>query len=236
MLLAVTDASMRANRFHGRPSHGGRAGRHRTPASNSSPNRWPTRRRNPVDNARACRRCRKSTPSRHSPDTIGWIQIAAEHTPSRRHSVCHRAFVHRRPRPDLLDGCTRDHARAFAGEMAREFPAEASQSNPEPIFVRSSEKVWTAAGVHCRHIDTPRPVARRGTTNGDRPFAQRRWPGGLVGAFNLRRPGGSDAVRGRRVWMATCAKAGADPRRAKSPSSPNLVARTVFRPGRPAPR
>ena len=45
----------------------------------------------------------------------------------------------------LLDGCRATTHWAFAGLMADEFPAV--EVDPEPIFVRSSEKVWTAAGV-----------------------------------------------------------------------------------------
>jgi transcriptional regulator GlxA family with amidase domain len=34
---------------------------------------------------------------------------------------------------------------AFAGRLAREFPTV--DVDPDPIFVRSSDTVWTAAGV-----------------------------------------------------------------------------------------
>jgi transcriptional regulator GlxA family with amidase domain len=79
---------------------------------------------------------------RHNRDTIGWIQIAAEHT-RRVVSVCTGSFI--AAQAGLLDGCVATTHWAFAGQMAREFPA--ITVDPEPIFVRSSDKVWTAAGV-----------------------------------------------------------------------------------------
>ncbi|HVQ50136.1 MAG TPA: helix-turn-helix domain-containing protein [Mycobacterium sp.] len=79
---------------------------------------------------------------RRNPDTIGWIQIAAEHT-RRVVSVCTGSFI--AAQAGLLDGCTATTHWAFAGQMAREFPA--ITVDPEPIFVRSSDKTWTAAGV-----------------------------------------------------------------------------------------
>lgn len=50
--------------------------------------------------------------------------------------------------PDLIgwmDGCRVTTHWAFADRLAREFPIV--EVDPEPIFVRSSEGVWTAAGV-----------------------------------------------------------------------------------------
>ena len=79
---------------------------------------------------------------RRNPDTIGWIQIAAEHT-RRVVSVCTGSFI--AAQAGLLDGCTATTHWAFAGQMAREFPL--ITVDPEPIFVRSSDKTWTAAGV-----------------------------------------------------------------------------------------
>jgi transcriptional regulator GlxA family with amidase domain len=79
---------------------------------------------------------------RRQPDIIGWIQIAAENT-RRVVSVCTGAFL--AAQSGLLDGCTATTHWAFAGQLAREFPAV--DVDPEPIFVRGSEKVWTAAGV-----------------------------------------------------------------------------------------
>ncbi len=84
-------------------------------------------------------RCRRRRQNR---DTIGWIQIAAEHT-RRVVSVCTGSFL--AAQAGLIDGCVATTHWAFAGQMALEFPSVTV--DPEPIFVRSSEKVWTAAGV-----------------------------------------------------------------------------------------
>jgi len=80
--------------------------------------------------------------ARSDPDTIGWIQIAAEQT-RRVVSVCTGAFI--AAQTGLIDGCVATTHWAFAPQMANEFPSVTV--DPEPIFVRSSEKVWTAAGV-----------------------------------------------------------------------------------------
>ncbi|OBF29104.1 transcriptional regulator [Mycobacterium sp. ACS1612] len=80
--------------------------------------------------------------ARRDADTVGWIQIAAENT-RRVVSVCTGAFLC--AQAGLIDGCTATTHWAFADRMSREFPAVTV--DPEPIFVRSSEKVWTAAGV-----------------------------------------------------------------------------------------
>ena len=79
---------------------------------------------------------------RHNPDTIGWIQIAAERA-RRVVSVCTGAFI--AAQAGLLDGCVATTHWAFAGQMASEFPS--ITVDPDPIFVRSSDQVWTAAGV-----------------------------------------------------------------------------------------
>jgi transcriptional regulator GlxA family with amidase domain len=80
--------------------------------------------------------------ARRDADTVGWIQIAAENT-RRVVSVCTGAFLC--AQAGLIDGCTATTHWAFADRMSREFPSVTV--DPEPIFVRSSEKVWTAAGV-----------------------------------------------------------------------------------------
>lgn len=80
--------------------------------------------------------------ARQNPDVIGWIQIAAENA-RRVVSVCTGAFL--AAQAGLLDGCVATTHWAFAGQLAREFPK--ITVDPEPIFVRSSERVWTAAGV-----------------------------------------------------------------------------------------
>jgi transcriptional regulator GlxA family with amidase domain len=58
-------------------------------------------------------------------------------------SVCTGAVL--AAQAGLLDGCVATTHWAFATQMAAEFPSVTV--NPEPIFVRSSDKVWTAAGV-----------------------------------------------------------------------------------------
>jgi len=80
--------------------------------------------------------------ARRDPDTVGWVQIAAEQT-RRIVSVCTGAFL--AAQAGLIDGCVATTHWAFAGQMALEFPS--ITVDPEPIFVHSSEKVWTAAGV-----------------------------------------------------------------------------------------
>jgi transcriptional regulator GlxA family with amidase domain len=80
--------------------------------------------------------------ARRNADTVGWIQIASERT-RRVVSVCTGSFL--AAQAGLVDGCVATTHWAFAGQMANEFPSVIV--DPEPIFVRSSEKVWTAAGV-----------------------------------------------------------------------------------------
>jgi transcriptional regulator GlxA family with amidase domain len=80
--------------------------------------------------------------ARSDPPTMDWIRRAA--AVSRRVvSVCTGAFL--AAQAGLLDGCRATTHWAFADQMAREFPA--ITVDREPIFLRSSEKVWTAAGV-----------------------------------------------------------------------------------------
>lgn len=80
--------------------------------------------------------------ARRDPDTVGWIRIAAEQS-RRVVSVCTGAFI--AAQAGLVDGCVATTHWAFASQLADEFPAVTV--DPEPIFVRSSEQVWTAAGV-----------------------------------------------------------------------------------------
>jgi transcriptional regulator GlxA family with amidase domain len=80
--------------------------------------------------------------ARDDPATMAWIRQAAANS-RRVVSVCTGAFL--AAEAGLLDGCRATTHWAFAGRMAREFPAVAVDR--EPIFLRSSEKVWTAAGV-----------------------------------------------------------------------------------------
>ena len=79
---------------------------------------------------------------RRDPDVIAWIRRVAK-TARRVVSVCNGALL--AAEAGLLDGCPATTHWAFAGQLASEFPAV--RVDPEPIFVRSSETVWTAAGV-----------------------------------------------------------------------------------------
>jgi transcriptional regulator GlxA family with amidase domain len=80
--------------------------------------------------------------TRSDAETLAWIRTAAAHA-RRTVSVCTGAFL--AAQAGLLDGCRATTHWAFADALAREFPAVAV--DPEPIVVRSSESVWTAAGV-----------------------------------------------------------------------------------------
>ena len=80
--------------------------------------------------------------ARANADLIAWIRGVAP-TARRIVSVCTGAFL--AAQAGLLDGCRATTHWAFARRMQDEFPAV--EVDPEPIFVRSSEKVWTAAGV-----------------------------------------------------------------------------------------
>ena len=80
--------------------------------------------------------------ARKDPDVVDWVKSVAG-TARRVISVCTGAFL--AAQAGLLDGCRATTHWAFAGEMAREFPSVTV--DPEPIYVRSSPTVWTAAGV-----------------------------------------------------------------------------------------
>jgi transcriptional regulator GlxA family with amidase domain len=80
--------------------------------------------------------------ARANVDVMKWIRAVAPNA-RRIVSVCTGALI--LAEAGLLDGCRATTHWAFAGLMADEFPAV--EVDPEPIFVRSSEKVWTAAGV-----------------------------------------------------------------------------------------
>ncbi|HEY2504721.1 MAG TPA: GlxA family transcriptional regulator [Mycobacterium sp.] len=75
-------------------------------------------------------------------ELITWIKAVAG-TARRIVTVCTGAFL--AAEAGLLDGCRVTTHWAFAGRLAREFPAV--DVDPDPIFVRSSDAVWTAAGV-----------------------------------------------------------------------------------------
>jgi len=78
---------------------------------------------------------------------IDWIAAATPHA-HRVVTVCTGAFL--AAQVGLLDGCRATTHWAFADQLAQEFPAV--EVDPDPIFVRSSASVWTAAGV-CAGID-----------------------------------------------------------------------------------
>ncbi len=80
--------------------------------------------------------------ARSNVELVGWIKAVACNA-RRIVTVCTGAFL--AAEAGLLDGHRVTTHWAFAGRLAREFPAV--DVDPDPIFVRSSERVWTAAGV-----------------------------------------------------------------------------------------
>ena len=80
--------------------------------------------------------------ARKDPGVLEWVTTVAG-SARRVVSVCTGAFL--AAQAGLLDGCRATTHWAFAGELAREFPAVTV--DPDPIYVQSSAKVWTAAGV-----------------------------------------------------------------------------------------
>jgi transcriptional regulator GlxA family with amidase domain len=127
--------------------------------------------------------------ARNDPRIIDWITAAAPHA-RRVVSVCTGAFL--AAQTGLLDGCRAATHWAYADQLAREFPAV--DVDPDPIFVRSSPSVWTAAGVSAG-IDLALALVEddHGTE-----VAQTvaRW---LV--LHLRRPGGQTQFAAP-VWVA----------------------------------
>jgi transcriptional regulator GlxA family with amidase domain len=80
--------------------------------------------------------------ARSNPELVGWIKAVAG-SARRVVTVCTGAFL--AAEAGLLDGSRVTTHWAFAGRLAREFPT--IDVDPDPIFVRSSDTVWTAAGV-----------------------------------------------------------------------------------------
>jgi transcriptional regulator GlxA family with amidase domain len=81
--------------------------------------------------------------ARSDPAVIDWIRAVAP-TARRVVSVCSGAFL--LAEAGVLDGCCRATTHwAMAEQMAHDFPD--IEVDPDPIFIRSSERVWTAAGV-----------------------------------------------------------------------------------------
>ncbi len=80
--------------------------------------------------------------SRSNAELVNWIRAVAG-TARRIVTVCTGAFL--AAEAGLLDGLRVTTHWAFAERLAREFPT--LDVDPEPIFIRSSDKIWTAAGV-----------------------------------------------------------------------------------------
>jgi transcriptional regulator GlxA family with amidase domain len=121
-------------------------------------------------------------------ELVDWIRTVSGHA-RRVVTVCTGAFL--AAEAGLLDGHRATTHWAFADRLAREFPAV--DVDPDPIFVRSSEKVWTAAGV-TSGIDLALSLVEDDyTTEVAQTVA--RW---LV--LYLRRPGGQTQFAAP-VWM-----------------------------------
>ncbi|GBE65205.1 AraC family transcriptional regulator [Mycobacterium sp. MFM001] len=126
--------------------------------------------------------------ARADTQVVDWIRAVA--TQSRRMaSVCTGAFL--AAQAGLLDGCIATTHWGSADQLASEFPNVTV--DPEPIFLRSSDKVWTAAGVTAG-IDLALSLVEddHGT---DVAQTVARW---LV--LYLRRPGGQTQFAAP-VWM-----------------------------------
>jgi transcriptional regulator GlxA family with amidase domain len=126
---------------------------------------------------------------RRDPRLIDWI-VAAAPQASRVVTVCTGAFL--AAQAGLLDGCRATTHWAHADELAREFPAVTV--DPDPIFVRSSPTVWTAAGV-CAGIDLALALVEEDHGTEVAQTVARH----LV--MHLRRPGGQTQFAAP-VWVA----------------------------------
>jgi transcriptional regulator GlxA family with amidase domain len=80
--------------------------------------------------------------ARSDAELVAWIKTVATHA-RRIVTVCTGAFL--AAEAGLLDGQRVTTHWAFAERLANEFPA--IDVDADPIFVRSSDTVWTAAGV-----------------------------------------------------------------------------------------
>lgn len=80
--------------------------------------------------------------ARRNPELIDWVAAVAA-SARRVTSVCTGAVL--AAQAGLLDDCVATTHWAYAAQLAAEFPAVTV--DPNPIFVRSSAKTWTAAGV-----------------------------------------------------------------------------------------
>lgn len=126
---------------------------------------------------------------RRDPRLVDWI-VAAAPQARRVVSVCTGAFL--AAQAGLLDGCRVTTHWAFADQLAREFPSVTV--DPDPIFIRSSPTVWTAAGVSAGIDLTLALVEEDHGTEVAQTVA--RW---LV--LYLRRPGGQTQFAAP-VWVA----------------------------------
>ena len=80
--------------------------------------------------------------ARRCAETMAWVRSAAERA-HRVVTVCTGAFL--AAEAGLLDGARATTHWSSAQLLADEYPA--IKVDPDPIFVRSSDHVWTAAGV-----------------------------------------------------------------------------------------
>jgi transcriptional regulator GlxA family with amidase domain len=80
--------------------------------------------------------------ARSNVELVSWIKTVSR-TARRLVTVCTGAFL--AAEAGLLDGRRATTHWAFAERLAAQFPT--IDVDPDPIFVRSSETVWTAAGV-----------------------------------------------------------------------------------------
>ena len=126
---------------------------------------------------------------RRDPRLVDWIVAAAPHA-RRVVSVCTGAFL--AAQAGLLDGCRATTHWAYADQLAREFPAVVV--DPDPIFIRSSPTMWTAAGVSAGIDLALALVEEDHGTEVAQTVA--RW---LV--LHLRRPGGQTQFAAP-VWVA----------------------------------
>ena len=80
--------------------------------------------------------------ARSDAELMGWIKAVAGNA-RRIVTVCTGAFL--AAEAGLLNGQRVTTHWAFAGRLAREFPT--IDVDPDPIFIHSSDAIWTAAGV-----------------------------------------------------------------------------------------
>lgn len=80
--------------------------------------------------------------ARADADLLEWVKAIAR-TARRVVTVCTGAFL--AAEAGLLDGLRVTTHWAFADQLAAQFPKV--EVDPDPIFVRSGERIWTAAGV-----------------------------------------------------------------------------------------